>query len=151
VRDFAKATGQLAKTDALDAGVIAHFAEGVHPMPRPFPDALTQQLEALVQRRRQLLEMLVAERHRMALAHATVRDNLARHIDYLQRLIDETDAEISTFLRTTQGWRETDDLLQSTPGIRVHLRLHAAEVLASQRLTPQLWHDLFPPSVSWGG
>jgi transposase len=117
LRDFAKATGQLAKTDALDAGVIAHVAEAVHPTPRPLPDALTQELDALVQRRRQLLEILVAERHRMALAHPTVRDSLARHIDDLQRLIDETDAEISTFIRTTPAWREADDLLQSTPGI----------------------------------
>ena len=111
LRDFAKATGQLAKTDALDAGVIAHFAEAVHPTPHPLPDALTQQLDALVQRRRQLLEMLVAERHRMALAHPTVRDSLTRHVDYLQRLIDET-----------------NDLLQSTPGIGPVLSatLHAA-------------------------
>jgi transposase len=117
IRDFAKATGQLAKTDALDAGVIAHFAEAVHPTPRPLPDETTQQLDALLQRRRQLLEMLVAERHRVALAHLTVRESLTRHIDYLQRLIDETDAEISTRIRTTPVWRETDDLLQSTPGI----------------------------------
>jgi transposase len=117
IRDFAKATGQLAKTDALDAGVIAHFAEAVHPTPRPLPDEMTQQLDALLQRRRQLLEMVVAERHRMVLAHPTVRDRLARHLDYLQRLIDEADAEISTLIRTTPVWRETDDLLQSTPGI----------------------------------
>jgi transposase len=117
IRDFAKATGQLAKTDALDAGVIAHFAEAVHPTPRPLPDALTQQIDALLQRRRQLLEMVVAERHRVALAHPTVRDSLARHIDYLQRLIDETDAEVSTLIRTSPAWREQDDLLQSAPGI----------------------------------
>jgi transposase len=117
IRDFAKATGQLAKTDALDAGVIAHFAEAVHPTPRPLPDEATQQLDAMLQRRRQLLEMLVAERHRVALAHPTVRDSLTRHMDYLQRLIDEADAEISTRIRTTPVWRETDDLLQSTPGI----------------------------------
>jgi transposase len=117
IRDFAKATGQLAKTDARDAGVIAHFAEAVHPTPRPLPDETTQQLDALVQRRRQLLEMLVAERHRTVLAHPTVRDSLAHHIDDLQRLIDETDAEISTLIRTSPAWRETDELLQSTPGI----------------------------------
>jgi transposase len=117
LRDVAQATGQLAKTDALDAGVIAHVAEAVRPTPRPLPDALTQQLDALVQRRRQLLEILVAERHRRALAHPTVQDSLARHIDDLQRLIDETDAEISPLIRTTPAWRETDDLLQSTPGI----------------------------------
>jgi transposase len=117
LRDVAKATGQWAKTDALAAGVIAHVAEAVHPTPRPLPDALTQELDALVQRRRQLLEILVAERHRMALAHPTVRDSLARHIDDRQRLIDEAEAEISTCIRTTPTWREADALLQSTPGL----------------------------------
>jgi transposase len=117
IRDFAKATGQLAKTDALDAGVIAHFAEAVRPTPRPLPDETTQQLDALLQRRRQLLEMVVAERHRAALAHPTVRDSLARHIDYLQRLITETDEEVATIIRTSPAWREKDDLLQSAPGI----------------------------------
>jgi transposase len=99
IRDFAKATGQLAKTEALDAGVIAHVAEAVHPTPRP------------------LLEMLVAERQRMALAHPTVRDSLLRHIDDLQRLIEEADAEISRRIRTSPAWRETDDIRPSTPGI----------------------------------
>jgi transposase len=117
IRDFAKATGQLAKTDELDAGVIAHFAEAVRPTPRPLPDAMTQQIDALLQRRRQLLEMLVAERHRVALAHSTVRDSLARHIDYLQHLINETDEEVATIIRTSPAWREKDDLLQSAPGI----------------------------------
>jgi transposase len=117
IRDFAKATGQLAKTDALDAGVIAHFAEAVRPTPRPLPDEMTQQIDALLQRRRQLLEMLVAERHRVALAHPTVRDSLAQHIDYLQRLINETDEEVATIIRTSPSWREKDDLLQSAPGI----------------------------------
>ena len=117
VRDFAKATGQLAKTDALDAGVIAHFAEAVRPTPRPLPDDTTQQLDALLQRRRQLLEMLVAERQRVALAHPTVRESLTRHIDYLQRLITETDEEVATIIRTSPAWREKDDLLQSAPGI----------------------------------
>jgi transposase len=117
VRDFAKATGQLAKTDALDAGVIAHVAAAVRPTPRPLPDETTQQIDALLQRRRQLLEMLVAERHRVALAHPTVRASLGRHMDYLQRLINETDEEVATIIRTSPAWREKDDLLQSAPGI----------------------------------
>jgi transposase len=117
VRDVAKATGQLAKTDALDAGVIAHCAEAVRPPPRPLPDETTQQIDALLQRRRQRLEMLVAARHRVALAPPTVRDSLARHIDYLQRLINATDEEVATIIRTSPGWREKDDLLPSAPGI----------------------------------
>jgi transposase len=117
VRDFAKATGPLAKTDTLEAGVIAHFADAVRPTPRPLPDATTQHIDAVLQRRRQLLEMLVAERHRVALAHPAVQESLARHIDDLQRLIIETDEEISTVIRSSPAWREKDDLLQSAPGI----------------------------------
>lgn len=117
IRDFAKATGELAKTDTLDAGVIAHFAEAVRPTPRPLPDEMTQQIDALLQRRRQLLEMLVAERHRVALAHPAVQDSLARHIDDLQGLINATDEEVATIIRTSPAWCEKDDLLQSAPGI----------------------------------
>jgi transposase len=116
IRDVAKATGPLAKTDALDAGVIAHVAEAVRPTSRPLPDEMTQQIDALLQRRRQVLEMLVAERHRVALAHPTIRESLARHIDYLQRLIRETDDEIATVIQASPAWHEKDDLLQSAPG-----------------------------------
>jgi transposase len=117
IRDFAKATGELAKTDALDAGVIAHVAEAVRPTPRPLPDETTQQIDALLQRRHQLLEMLVAERHRVALAHPTVRESLARHIDDLQGLINATDEAVATIIRTSPAWCEKDDLLPSAPGI----------------------------------
>jgi transposase len=117
VRDFAKATGQLAKTDEREAEILAHFAEAVRPTPRPLPDETTPQMDALLQRRRQLLEMLVAERHRVALAHPTVRESLAQHIDYLQRLINETDEEISPVIRANPAWHAKDDLLQSAPGI----------------------------------
>jgi transposase len=128
IRDVAKATGELAKTDALDAGVIAHFAEAVRPTPRPLPDETTQQMDALLQRRRQLLEMLVAERHRVALAHPAVRDSLARHMDDLQGLIHATDEEVAAIICTSPAWREKDDLLQSAPGMGPVLSatLHAA-------------------------
>ena len=109
VRDFAKATGPWAKTDALDAGVLAHVAEAVRPTPRPLPDETTPPMDARLQRRRQLLEMLVAERHRVALAHPTVRDRLGRHMDSLQRLIHETAEEVATSIRTSPAWREQDD------------------------------------------
>jgi transposase len=117
IRDFAKATGALAKTDALDAGVMAHVAEAVRPTPRPLPDETTQQIDALLQRRRQLLDMLVAERHRVALAHPAVRDSLARHMDALQGLINATDAEVAAMICTSPAWREKDDVLQSAPGL----------------------------------
>lgn len=100
-RDFAKATGELAKTDALDAGVIAHCAEAVHPTPRPLPDETTPQIDALWRRRRQLLVTWVAERHRVALAHPAVRDSLAQPMDDLQGLINATDAEVAAMIRTS--------------------------------------------------
>jgi transposase len=85
VRDFAKATGQLAKTDAIDAQVLALFAERVRPEPRPFPDAAAQALEALLTRRRQLVEMLTAERNCLLIARAPVRRDLQQHIRFLER------------------------------------------------------------------
>src|SRR4029450_1273040 len=84
VRDFAKATGQLAKTDRLDAQLIALFAQRVHPDPRPLPDAVLQQLEALITRRRQLLDMLTAERNRLEHAGAPIRREITRHIRWLE-------------------------------------------------------------------
>jgi transposase len=110
IRDFAKATGPLAKTAAPDAGVITHVAEAVCPTPRPLPDATTPHMHAVLQRRRQLLEMLVAERYRVALAHPAVRANLARHMDDLQHMMTETDEEVATSIRTSASWREPDDL-----------------------------------------
>jgi transposase len=118
VRDFAKSTGQLAKTDVIDAQVLAHFAQAVRPQPRPLPDATTQQVEALVTRRRQLLDMLVAERNRLALAPTRqVCASIQQHVDYLQRLISETDDEIAKIMQSSPAWREKDDLLRSATGI----------------------------------
>ena len=117
VRDLAKATGQLAKTDALDAGIIAHFAEAVRPTPRPLPETTMPPSNALRQRRRQLLELVVAERHRGALAHPAVRESLARHSEDLQRLIREPDEEIATVIQASPAWREQDALRHSAPGI----------------------------------
>src|SRR5260370_41831326 len=85
VRDFAKATGKLAKTDAIDAQVLAHFAEAVRPAVRPLPDAATQALSALVARRRQLVEMLTSEENRRASASATIRPDIQGHIGSLRR------------------------------------------------------------------
>jgi transposase len=117
VRDFAKATGQLAKTDALDAAVLARFAEQVQPTPRPLPEAALETLEALLTRRRQLLEMLTAERQRLPLARPAVRRDLQQHIRWLERRVREMDDELDDAIQASPVWRAKDDLLQSVPGI----------------------------------
>ncbi len=117
VRDFAKATGTLAKTDALDAAVLAHFAEAIRPVPRPVPDATTQTLAALVTRRRQLVEMCTAEENRLGSAPPPLRAGLRAHIRWLQRQLAVLDTDLDQAIRTHPGWRVQDDLLRSTPGV----------------------------------
>lgn len=117
VRDLAKALGRLAKTDRIDADVLALFAERVRPEPRPLPDAAHQELAALVARRRQLVEMLVAERNRLALARAAVRRDLRQHIRWLERRLGDLDGQITTLIRQSPVWRAQDNLLRSVPGI----------------------------------
>jgi transposase len=121
VRDFAKATGQLAKTDRIDAGLLALFAERVRPEVRPIPDAEARDLEAVITRRRQLIEMLQAERNRLGLAlgrhQRPVKKSLKKHIEYLKRELAMTDTDLEQLVRGSPAWRERDDLLQSVPGI----------------------------------
>jgi len=117
VRSFAKATGRLAKTDALDAEAIAHFAEAVKPVPRPLPDEEARELIGHVMRRQQLLEMLSQERNRMGLAHASQRKGIAKHIAWLKSELDDTDATLKRLIRKSPIWREKDDLLQSVKGV----------------------------------
>ena len=117
VRDFAKATGQLAKTDAIDAQILALFAERVRPAPRPLPDAEADALDALLTRRRQLIEMLVAERNRLLVARAAVRSDLQQHIRFLERRLREADEDLHTAVKASPVWRVKDDLLQSVPGV----------------------------------
>ena len=117
VRDFAKATGRLAKTDALDAEVLAQFASSVAPLPRPLPDAETQKLAALLGRRRQLIEMLTAEKNRLSHAGPAVRRDILAHITWLERRLRAVDTDLASAIRQSPVWREKDDLLQSTPGV----------------------------------
>lgn len=117
VRDFGKAIGQLAKTDTLDADRLALFGARVQPEPRGLPDAETQVLLALVQRRRQMTEMLVAERNRAGLAHAQLRRRLRAHIQWLERELAALDADLAPHIRQSPLWRAKDDLLRSVPGI----------------------------------
>jgi transposase len=104
VRDFAKAVGKLAKTDAIDAQVLAHFAEAV----RPLPDAATQALAALVTRRRQLVEMLVAEENRRRSAPAAIRADIQEHIAWLRKRLKDLDKELGQALQASPLWRERE-------------------------------------------
>ena len=118
IRHFAQAIGRRAKTDPVDAAVIAHFAEAVRPQPRALPDEAQSLLAELVARRRQIVEMLVAERQRERLAsNRRVRKSLARHIATLEKELREIDQDIDTLVRGSPVWREKEDLLASVPGI----------------------------------
>jgi transposase len=117
VRDFAKAIGRLAKTDALDADVLARFAAHVRPEPRPLPDAAQQDLTALVARRRQLVEMLTAERNRLLVAHGRIKRDVQTHIHFLEQRLKATTTELRTTVQDSPVWRAQDDLLRSVPGI----------------------------------
>lgn len=117
VRDFAKASGRLAKTDALDAQMLAQFAEVMRPQPRPLPDAEARALTALVARRRQLVEMLTAEKNRLLSASLPIRKRVRAHIAWLERELEPTNTELSEAIRQSPVWREKDDLLQRVPGV----------------------------------
>lgn len=117
VRDFAKATGKLAKTDALDAQTLAHCAEVIQPALRPLPDEQTQALAALVTRRRQLVEMLIAEKNRLRQAPKPIRPSLQAHIAWLEQALQQADTDLAEAIRHSPVWRENEALLQSAPGV----------------------------------
>lgn len=118
VRAFAKAIGQLAKTDRLDAGVLAHFAAAIKPPLRPFKSQDEQELQALMGRRGQLVDMLVAEKNRRKTAtNEVVREAIKEHIDWLEERIAELDEQLQARLVSTTDWRNKDAILQSVPGI----------------------------------
>ena len=118
IRDFARATGQLAKTDTVDARVIALFAEAVRPTPRPVPDAQAQALGELMARRRQLVDMLGAAHNRRRLLRYRRRQRqLEANIAWLEAALRRLDHDLTTLVRSTPIWREADDLLRSVPGI----------------------------------
>jgi transposase len=118
VRDFAKSTGRLAKTDAIDAAVLAHFADAVRPEPRPLLDEQARELQAMLVRRRQIVEMITAETNRMhSCRSAKVRKPIHEHVAWLRRQLRDVDHDIDTQLRSTPLWREKDDLLRSMPGV----------------------------------
>ncbi|HEY7364873.1 MAG TPA: IS110 family transposase [Methylomirabilota bacterium] len=118
IRDFARATGKLAKTDALDAEAIARFAEGVQPPVRPLPTAQAQALGELIARRRQLLDMLLAEQNRHGqVGDRRLRQQIAAHITWLRQALAAADRDLDDSIRSSPVWREKDDLLRSVPGV----------------------------------
>jgi transposase len=118
VRDFAKATNRLAKNDRIDAAVLAHFAEAIHPEPRPLPEAQTQALDALMSRRRQLLEMRTMERNRLGSCRASaVRADLQAHLAWLDERLHKVERELQDAIEASPVWRAKEDLLRSIPGI----------------------------------
>lgn len=117
VRHFAQAIGQRAKTDPIDAAVIAHFAEATGLEPRPMPDEATRQLADLVTRRRQIIDMIVAERQREKRAAPRLKRSIARLLKALEKELSSVDADIDEALRGSPAWRAKEDLLASVPGI----------------------------------
>ena len=117
VRDFARASGKLAKTDSLDAQVLAHFAEALQPEPRALPDADTQELGALVARRRQLVEMITAEKNRIRTATRRIRPKVQQHIRWLEENLEDLDQDLGDFIRSSPMWKDKEQLLRSTPGV----------------------------------
>lgn len=130
IRHFAQAVGQRAKSDPIDAAVISRFAEAVRPEPRPVADAEARLLAELVGRRRQIIEMLVAERQREKRAdNVRVRKSLARHIKVLEKELPAIDQDIDTLVRGSPAWREKENLLVTFPGVRnILARTFLAEV-----------------------
>ena len=117
VRAFAKAVGQRAKTDPIDAALIAHFAEATRPEVRALPDAATQLLADLVQRRRQIIEMAGAENQRLKRAPDRLKRSIMRLLKALQKELSSVDTDIDGAVRGSPAWREKEDLLSSVPGV----------------------------------
>jgi transposase len=117
VRDFAKACGMLAKTDALDARVIARFAQAIQPEIRPLKDEMNQTLAAFVARRRQLVDMLSAEKNRQSSAPQATRNNIKLHISWLVNQITSIDDDISTFIQSSPIWKAKGEILTSVKGV----------------------------------
>lgn len=116
-RDFAKATGRLAKTDKIDAHVLACFAQAVDPRPSVLPDEEARALQAILVRRRQLLEMIVAEKNRSQMAPEAVAKRIAAHVRWLEKELERADGELDDAVRASETWRANEELLRSVPGV----------------------------------
>ena len=117
IRDYARAVGRMAKTDKLDALIMAGFAATIKPQARPLGDEESRRIKAKVSRRRQLLEMLKAEKCRLNTAHGDVKPNIIAHIEWLRKETSDIDRELKQEIKDSPVWREKDKLLQSVPGV----------------------------------
>lgn len=117
VRDFAKATGRLAKTDAIDAAILAHFAGVIRPPLRPLPCGQARELSELTTRRRQIIDMLTAENNRLPTVSGRVKAQIKAHIAWLEKRLKAIDEDLSKVIRESPIWRQKDNLLQSVPGV----------------------------------
>ena len=128
VRQFARGTGQLAKTDKLDAKILAHFAQAVRPEVRPLRTEQGEHLAALVTRRSQIVEMLTAEKNRKCTVRLQLRDRVQKHIDWLKQELRALDEEIERFIDSNPSWKQKEKLLRSVPGVG---RVTAATIIAN--------------------
>ena len=117
VRAFARSTGKLAKTDKLDAKLIAHFAAAIRPAVRPMPSEEEEQLTGLLVRKRQLVDMLTVEKNRLHTVRPALRSDIKEHISWLQGKLDKMDEEIDRFVKKTSWWKEKNAILHSAPGV----------------------------------
>ena len=117
VRDFARSKGILAKTDKIDAGVIAQFAEAIRPEVRPLKTEEAQKLDALLSRRRQILQMLTAEKNRLQSAPVWTRKDIQKHIRWLEKNLDQLNQDLDRMVKESPIWRAKDEILQSAKGV----------------------------------
>jgi len=117
VRDFARALGVLAKTDRIDAHVIARFAAMVKPKPKPLANPVEQDLKTLMARRRQLVSMLTAEKNRLSRATKTIQPNIQEHIVWLKERVKDLDKRLGQMIQKSPFWQAKEDLLRSVPGV----------------------------------
>jgi len=138
VRPFAQASGRLAKTDGLDAQTLAHFGEVLRPEPRPLPDVAAQELQGLLERRRQLVVMRVAEENRLGTTHvAAIRARIQAHLQWLRHELKDADAELQARIQASPLWRARENLLRSVPGVGPTTAL---TLVADLPEWGQLWH-----------
>jgi len=123
IRDFAKSVGMLAKTDILDARIIARFAATVQPTPHPMPDVEAQELGAITSRRRQIVSMITAEKNRLGTASKTVKPRIRAHINWLEKELDDVNRNLRQKVKDSPIWREKDELMQSVPGVGPNLSI----------------------------